>query len=136
MVYGSEIRQSPLISDDENYDDGADGNTPLPDDYEPSPADIICARGKAYWDHVGNERYRKLIADATPKYSQTSNKLEKTMIVSEIVQAVHKTNGKFIKRLKKGGPFVIVSEVFAREKVSSCISGAPVSCSYFSAPHQ
>jgi hypothetical protein len=60
-----------------------------------------------------------LISSATPKYSETANKLEKTLIVSEIVQAIHEANGKFIKKLKKGGPFVIVSEVFAREKVRS-----------------
>ena len=78
---------------------------------------VVCARGKAYWDHPGNQKYRDLITAATPNYAETSNKLEKTLIVSEIVQSVHEANGKFVKKLRKGGPFVIVSEVFAREKV-------------------
>jgi hypothetical protein len=116
MPYGL-VSTGPLISDDENDDN--EGNIPLPDGYKPAPQDVICARGKAYWDHPGNQRYRELISSATPKYSETANKLEKTLIVSEIVQAIHEANGKFIKKLKKGGPFVIVSEVFAREKVRS-----------------
>lgn len=116
MVFGSHINNhSPLISDDEGEED--DGNTPLPDGYKPSSNDVVCARGKAYWEHDGNKKYRELIDAATPRYSETTNKLEKTLIVSEIVQAVHKLDGKFIKKAKKGGPFVIVSEVFAREKV-------------------
>jgi hypothetical protein len=115
-VFGSSLDGSPLISDDEN-EEGDDGNTPLPDGYNPSNTDCICARGKAYWSHPGNQKYRELIAAATPRYSETTNKLEKTLIVSEIVEAVHKSGGKFIKKARKGGPFVIVSEVFAREKV-------------------
>lgn len=128
MVYGSHVAScgsgsSPVISDDENEsgcgagDGDADGNTPLPDGYTPSSSDCICARGKAYWDHPGNQRYRDLITAATPQYAETTNKLEKTLIVSEIVEAIHKAGGKFIKKIKKGGPFVVVSEVFAREKV-------------------
>lgn len=150
MPYGFASTGS-LISDDENGDndrnpplpdgykltpqdvirdenDDNDGNTPLPDGYKPAPEDVICARGKASWDHPGNQRYRELISAATPRYSETANKLEKTLIVSEIAQSIHESNGKFIKKLKKGGPFVIVSEVFAREKVSLKFELSMVGC--------
>jgi hypothetical protein len=93
----------------------------LPSGYRPSDADVVCARGRAYWDHKGNRRYRELIAKATQKYSSSSNKLEKTLIVSEVVEAVHNVNGKFIKKEKKGGPWVEVDEVFAREKVGQSL---------------
>ncbi|KAG7367363.1 hypothetical protein IV203_030034 [Nitzschia inconspicua] len=120
ILYGSQFSgNSSVISDDETEE--MDGNTPLPARYKPSTSDCICARGKAYWDHPGNQKYRELIAAATPKYSETTNKLEKTLIVSEIVEAVHRAGGKFIKKVKKGGPFVIVSEVFAREKVGQSL---------------
>jgi hypothetical protein len=124
MALRSEIDQSALISSDEEEEEEseeADRNTPLPDGYQPSSQDVICARGKAYWCHQGNKRYRELIAAATPRYSETMNKLEKTMIVTEIVDAIHKLEGKFIKKVKKGGPFVVVSELFAREKVGQSL---------------
>jgi hypothetical protein len=122
MVFGSQIDRSPVVSsDEEEENDEVDGNTPLPDRYRPSSQDVICARGKAFWFHDGNKRYRELIAAATPRYSETTNKLEKTMIVTEIVEAVHQLKGKFIKKVNKGGPFVVVSEVFAREKVGQSL---------------
>jgi hypothetical protein len=122
MAVGSQIDQSSLISSDEEEEsDDVDCNTSLPGGYQPSSQDVICARGKAFWCHDGNKRYRDLIAAATPRYSETTNKQEKTMIVTEIIEAVHKLEGKFIKKVKKGGPFVVVSEVFAREKVGQSL---------------
>lgn len=93
----------------------------LPSEYAPSDSDVVCARGKAYWDHEGNRRYRLLIAQATQKYSTSNNKLEKTRIVSEIVEAVRKSKGKFVKKVKARGPWVQVDDVFAREKVGQSL---------------
>jgi len=93
----------------------------LPPDFVPGPHDVVCARGKSYWDHEGNKKYRALIGSATEKYSASTNKLEKTLIVSEIVQSVHQQKGRFVKKERKGGPWVIVDEVFAREKVGQSL---------------
>ena len=65
----------------------------LPKGYVPEPHTIICARGKKYWDHVGNVRYRNIIAAATKRYEQTTNKYDKTLIVSEIVQTLQQKGG-------------------------------------------
>ena len=69
-----------------------DDNDPLllPTDYVPGPDTVICARGKKYWDHSGNQRYRQIIASATSKYSQTTNKYDRTLIVSEIVRTLQR----------------------------------------------
>jgi len=96
-------------------------NRYLPEDFVPGDTDVVCARGKSYWEHPGNKMYRAVIAGATERYSATSNKLEKTMIVSEIVNAVHKRQGMFVKKEKKGGPWVEVDEVFAREKIGQSL---------------
>lgn len=98
-----------------------EGSFVLPVDFSPGSNDVVCARGKSYWDHEGNKKYRQLIAHATKKYSATENKLEKTLIVSEIVEAIHERSGKFVKKEKKGGPWVEVDEVFAREKVGQSL---------------
>jgi hypothetical protein len=53
-----------------------------------------------------------MIAQATKKYSSSTNKFEKSLIVSEIVEAIHKRNGRFVKKEGKGGPWVEVDIVF------------------------
>ena len=71
-----------------------EGNYILPNDFIPTSFHTICARGKTYWDHKGNVRYRQLIASATKKYSQAGpDKLQKTLIVSEIVNALQQGGG-------------------------------------------
>jgi hypothetical protein len=66
--------------------------------------------------------YRGMIAQATKKYSCSSNKFEKSLIVTEIVEAVlHKRNGRFVKKEGKGGPWVEVDIVFCREKVGQSL---------------
>jgi len=96
-------------------------NRYLPEDFSPGDTDVVCARGKSYWEHPGNKMYRALIAGATVKYAATTNKLEKTMTVSGIVNAVHERQGMFVKKEKKGGPWVEVDEVFAREKIGQSL---------------
>ena len=108
------------VSDDDESS-GAASSSCLPDHLAPRPNDVVCARGKSYWDHEGNKRYRALIQAATEKYSSTTNKLDKTLIVSEIVEAIHAQQGRFVKKEKKAGPWVVVDEVFAREKISQSL---------------
>jgi len=122
MLYGS-ITNRDLRADNKIPEEsaGTTSSCHLPVDFVPGPNDVVCARGKSYWDHEGNKRYRALIRAATDKYSSISNKLEKTLAVSEIVAAVHGRKGRFVKKQKKGGPWVIVDEVFAREKVGQSL---------------
>jgi hypothetical protein len=107
--------------DDDDESSGATSSCCLSQCFVPGPRDVVCARGKSYWDHQGNQRYRALIQAATEKYSSSTNKLDKTLIVSEIVEAIHAKQGRFVKKEKKGGPWVVVDEVFAREKVSQSL---------------
>jgi hypothetical protein len=119
---GAVNKQDPradITDDDESS--GASSSCCLSQGFAPGPSDVVCARGKSYWDHEGNQRYRALIQAATEKYSFSTNKLDKTLIVSEIVEAVHAAQGRFVKREAKGGPWVVVDEVFAREKVSQSL---------------
>ena len=67
----------------------------LPADFIPAPNHVVCARGKSYWEHSGNKRYRAIIAAASQRYSKTSNKLEKSLIVSEIIESIQGENNDF-----------------------------------------
>ena len=106
-TYATEL--PPLVvDDDENVycdyeidelpmDD--EGNRILPSSFTPTSKHTICARGKTYWNHKGNVKYRQLIAAATTKYQFASTKLEKTNIVSDIVTALqHNGHGGLIKK--------------------------------------
>lgn len=120
MIYGNVSKHS-LLEDESDNDSATMSKTYLPSNFTPGRNDVVCARGKSYWDHPGNQRYRALIGASTERYSSSSNKLEKTLIVTEIVQAVQSQQGRFVKKEKKGGPWVIVDEVFAREKVGQSL---------------
>jgi len=65
----------------------------------PSPNDVVCARGRSYWNHPGNRMYRKLIAMAKTDYLTASNRFEKSVIVSKIMDAVHDKSGVFVKKV-------------------------------------
>jgi hypothetical protein len=115
MFYFGQFSYHDIMAD--NQSDSAF----LSSHYTPGPHDVICARGKSYWDHEGNQMYRRLIAQATKKYSCSTSKHEKSLIVSEIIEAIHKRNGGFVKKEGKGGPWVEVDEGFCREKVGQSL---------------
>jgi hypothetical protein len=97
----------------------------LPQSFTPGPNHVVCARGKGFWDHEGNKKYRALIAQTTSKYEASTNKFEKTLIVSEIVEAIRSANpsGNFVKRdyMCGGERWVEVNDQFAREKVGQSL---------------
>ena len=87
----------------------------------PSPNDVICCRGRQYWNHDGNKYYRNLIENNTKKYAQSRHKIEKSLIVMQIIDKIHDNNGRFVKRQGKGGPWIEVDEVFAKEKITQSL---------------
>ena len=93
-----------------------------PADFIPGPNHVICARGKGYWHHQGNKKYRQLIAENAESYGKAANKLEKTLIVSRIVESVENSNpkGSFVKK-DKTGRWVQVDDYFAREKIGQSL---------------
>ena len=57
----------------------------LPERYQPSASDVICGRGTASFYHPGNQAFRQAIAESLKMYGATSDKRDKSMIVSAIV---------------------------------------------------
>lgn len=83
---------------------------------KPGPFDVICARGKQAFNHPGNQYFRSLIAKATAKYSKVESKLQRSMIVTEIVDAVREKGNGFIRQTTQG-EWIECSDVMCREKV-------------------
>ena len=69
----------------------------------PTCNDIICGRGGLGPRHVGNQKYRRLVAANVDLY-QSSKKFEKIKVAKRIVDYIHKQSprGRFIKRDKTG----------------------------------
>ena len=96
-------------------------NEPLPHDFQPFPYSVICGRGKACTESVGNRRLKVIASMFLEKYASASNKDEKSAIVSEIIEIIEdacpEQKGTFI-RLNDGRWWVVES-MAAREKVGS-----------------
>jgi hypothetical protein len=89
----------------------------------PFQNDVICARGRTYWDHPGNQFYRKLISLAKNQYSKARNRLGKSLIVSEIIRHIHQADGRFVKKVSRNGgdKWVECNINFVREKVTQSL---------------
>ena len=84
---------------------------------EPGPLDVICARGSHARHHSGNKRLRAIIDSNLEEYGKASTKLEKTSIVSSIVDDVREASpeGGFVRCER--GQWYEVGDHLAREKI-------------------
>ena len=97
----------------------------LAPDFVPGPYDVICARGSKAAKHAGNVRFRKTIKDSIPEYAKAKSKLQKSIIVTAIVDSVRDftPNGGFVKKFEDGCWYE-VGDAVAREKIGQCLRDA------------
>ena len=95
----------------------ANGDVSLGHDYKPSENDVICARGSRAFQHPGNQRFREIIKENMAAYSSAeNNRMEKSNIVSRIVDFVSDSRGVVVKK-DESGEWFQVGLTAAREKV-------------------
>jgi hypothetical protein len=95
--------------------------TRMPTRYKPDKNAVICGRGKVCTSNPGNQKLRVLILEHLDSYGKASNKVEKTEIVSTIMDSIKKgcpDAPAFLK--KEGDTWWEVDDAFAREKIG-CI---------------
>jgi hypothetical protein len=80
---------------------------------------IVCGRGRDFFNHVGNQRFRALASLFMERYSRAVTKATKSAIVSEIIKMIRQANGNFCKLEK--GVWVEVGDRYARAKVGSLL---------------
>jgi hypothetical protein len=93
--------------------------TPLPSDFTPSSMDVIVGTGREPRNHQGNALFKEMLKLYISRYSNVDRKLEKTLIISEIVAAVQEqspTGSGFVKKVQ--GQWYAVDDHQSREKVS------------------
>jgi hypothetical protein len=93
------------------------GDVLLPANFIPCPDTVVCGRGKAVSTAEGNRRLKMIVTQYRKPYSEARNKLEKSAIVSRIVNMVKQAaeEGAFVKFEK--GRWWQVQDGVAREKV-------------------
>jgi hypothetical protein len=104
--------------------------TPLDDSYQPGAYDVVCGRGKGSYNRPGNKRFRSLVATYIPQYIKARSKVDKSMVLNNIIDKVHSfTNpdsgrpAQFVKYTKQAG-WVLIGDEHAREKVGHAIREA------------
>ena len=90
---------------------------------QPKAHDVLCGRGKSSLNHVGNKRFRGIIASHLDHYL-TASRLEKGLIVDNIVESVLSSGGKFLKQKISSGPWLEVGTKKARERVGHAFRDA------------
>jgi hypothetical protein len=98
----------------------------LPESFHPSEQDVICGRGRKIFMHIGNERFRKLVAGRLQDYSSTSTKLEKSYILYHIVAHVRSEspNAGFVKKSPENSRWYEIGDFLSREKTSQAFRDA------------
>jgi hypothetical protein len=88
----------------------------LPQYFVPGENDVICGRGRKCFNHPGNKRFRGIVASYLEKYSKTNVKLEKTLIICDIVNKVRQNacgQGGFVKKDPVTGLYYEVGDFLA-----------------------
>jgi hypothetical protein len=85
--------------------------------FVPGKYSVLCGRGSKCTKSSGNQNLKRLVLNSLKAYSEATNKLEKTSIVSAIIGSVKQQapDGAFIKY--EDGAWWEVEESFAREKI-------------------
>ena len=91
--------------------------TELPSDFQPNCYSVICGRGGACFNSIGNRRFRVIVTMFLQQYSAANTKLAKSKIVTQIIGMIQSAGGGFVKYEK--GRWYEVSDGMAREKVGA-----------------
>mmetsp|Transcript_20627 Transcript_20627/g.47649 ORF Transcript_20627/g.47649 Transcript_20627/m.47649 type:complete len:178 (-) Transcript_20627:318-851(-) len=97
-------------------------NQPMGSSFAPGKYDVICGlRGKKSLSHVGNRRFRVTVAMNAEKYLKAPTKLEKSLVVIQIVDTIRDGGGHFVKYDRKTQSWVEIGDQLAREKVGHAL---------------
>ena len=90
------------------------------------PDDVLCGRGGRSNHHVGNKRYRLVVAKMKYMYQKCSAKTMKTDLSRAIVKHCSSYGARFLKLDESNGKYYILSKDEARKKTSQALREAKV----------
>ena len=99
-------------------------------DFEPERFDVVCGRGKGFYNRPGNRHLLKLMAEYIPRYTEARSRIDKSLILNEIVERVQslinpetERRAQFVRYSPKDGWKVIDIDA-ARDKVGHAMREA------------
>jgi hypothetical protein len=89
------------VSNWKHSKEGSEQRRYLPFGYQLDDNDVYCGRGSLCFNHVGNRRFRSIVANNLQRYSNTFSKVEKSIIIQDVVDHIRSTSpmGGFVKRV-------------------------------------
>jgi len=87
---------------------------------EINPNDVLCGRGGLTNSHVGNKRFRDVVAEYQLEYLK-ARKNDKKGIARKIVARIDESGGRFLQRSVSSNVWSIASEKRALEKTSQAL---------------
>ena len=96
----------------------------FPNTYRLSEFDIMCGRHKKALHHEGNRKFRALISTFLPRYFQYSGRVDRAILALDIMEAVGKSGGYFLKQNRDSGEWVELNEKEKRNKVGHALRDA------------
>lgn len=121
LVFHSTPSPSPTSSETKQFSSQAQPCQIRQDGYVLGAYDVICGRGNQCRDHHGNIFFRKVIEKNLANYVQAKTKSDKSNVVSQIVDAVRKEGGDFVRIEESNERWCPVSERALREKVGQSL---------------
>ena len=85
--------------------------------FAPNPTAVVVSKGKKYFKHEGNQMLRRIAASRIGEYAQARTKLDKSLIISEVVDRVRSLGG-FVKLEQVSGCWIQAEDLLCREKTS------------------
>lgn len=89
----------------------------------PTEKDVIIGRGRKFHKHPGNQRLRQIVATKLDRYSSARNKMEKTVLLTEVVEQVEQ-DAQFLRLDPTTQLWVEAGDFLSRERVSQCFRDA------------
>lgn len=95
----------------------------FPKGYKLTGYDILCGRHKSAFNHVGNRRFRVTVSIFLSRYLRTPSRLDRSLIMMEIIDTIKEAGGHFLKSIK-GGQWIEICNKEIRNKVGHALRDA------------
>ena len=79
--------------------------------------DVLCGRGIPFHQHIGNIRWRRIIAANRDGYFQCKSNSHKLLIALSIVLAIERIGGRFIRRLDRNMTYSLLIKINRKHAV-------------------
>uniref|UniRef100_A0A7S1UQ01 DUF6824 domain-containing protein n=1 Tax=Grammatophora oceanica TaxID=210454 RepID=A0A7S1UQ01_9STRA len=90
----------------------------------PNDEDVICGRDKAAFEWKGNKEFRRTVWRTLSQYKLADTRLKKSKVVKQVVEEMHNSGRRFLKKDNRSKTWYEIGEDKAREKTAHAFRDA------------